>query len=146
MAYNTACIGWRGIVAIFKHFSGFGFFLLSGIILARSTTNTSVGQQIGENHTMTFDPTLILVLAATIVTGLLAGTSLDKAVVQLPARRRMSIHGFANFSRANDLGNGLFMYPAMGILAALLTMIAALSAFLRATSLAQAWPLYVAAL
>lgn len=95
---------------------------------------------------MAFDPTLILVLAATLVTGILAGISLDKAVVQLPARHRMGIIGFASFSRANDLGNGLFLYPAMGILAAVLTIIAAISAFLHTTSLAHAWLLYVAAL
>jgi len=95
---------------------------------------------------MIFDPTLILTLAATLVTGLLAGISLDKAVVQLPARRRMGILGFASFSRANDLGNGLLIYPATGILAAVLTIIAAISALLRATSLAHAWPIYVAAL
>ncbi len=95
---------------------------------------------------MTFELTLILILAATLVTGLLAGVSLDKAVVQLPARHRIGIIGFAGFSRANDLGNGLFMYPAMGIMAAALTIIAAISVFLRATPLTHAWPLYVAAL
>jgi hypothetical protein len=95
---------------------------------------------------MTFDPMLILILAATIVTGLLAGASLDKAVVQLPARHRMGIVAFAGFSRANDLGNGLFFYPAMGILAAALTFIAAISAFLRTTPLPYAWPLYAATL
>ena len=94
---------------------------------------------------MIFDLTLILILAATLITGLLAGISLDKVVVQLPARHRMDIRGFASFSRANDLGNGLFLYPALGILAALLTILAALSAFLRTTSLAHAWPIYVSA-
>jgi hypothetical protein len=95
---------------------------------------------------MTIDITLILILAATVVTGLLAGASLDKAIVQLPARHRMGVVGFAAFSRANDLGNGLIVYPALGISAALLTIIAALSAFLHGTPSAHAWPLYISAL
>jgi hypothetical protein len=89
---------------------------------------------------------LILILAATIVTGLLAGASLDKSIVQLPARQRMGVVGFAAFSRANDLGNGLIVYPALGIGAALLTIFAALAVFLRGIPLAQAWPLYLSAI
>ena len=65
---------------------------------------------------MTIDFTFILILAATILTGLLAGASLDKAIVQLPARHRMGVIGFAAFSKANDLGNGLIFYPVLGIL------------------------------
>jgi hypothetical protein len=82
---------------------------------------------------MIINLTLILILSATIVTGLLAGASLDKAVVQLPARHRMGVIGFAAFSRANDLGNGLIAYPVLGISAALLTIIAAFAAFLQST-------------
>ena len=94
---------------------------------------------------MTLDLTLILILAATVATGLLAGASLDKAIVQLPARHRMGMTEFANFSRANDLGNGLFVYPLMGIIAALLTILAALTVFLQRILLSHAWPVYVAA-
>ena len=94
---------------------------------------------------MSLNLTLILILAATVATGLLAGASLDKAVVQLPARHRMGITEFANFSRANDLGNGLVVYPLIGISAALLTIIAALTAFLQGILLSHAWPVYVAA-
>lgn len=95
---------------------------------------------------MTLDLTLILILAATVATGLLAGASLDKAIVQLPARHRMGVVGFAAFSRANDLGNGLIVYPVIGIGAALLTIIAALAVVLRGTPLTHAWPVYVSAL
>jgi len=95
---------------------------------------------------MTINLTFILILAATVVTGLLAGASLDKSIVQLPARHRMGVVGFAAFSRANDLGNGLIVYPVFGISAALLTIIAALAAFLQGTPLAHAWPLYISAL
>jgi hypothetical protein len=89
---------------------------------------------------------IILILAATVVTGLLAGASLDKALVQLPARHRMGTVGFAAFSQANDLGNGLIVYPALGISAALLTIIAALATFLQGTPLAHSWLLYISAL
>jgi hypothetical protein len=92
------------------------------------------------------DITFILILAATVVTGLLAGASLDKAIVQLPARHRMGVVGFAAFSRAADLGNGLIVYPILGISAALLTISAALSAFFQGTPLGQVWPLYISAI
>ncbi len=95
---------------------------------------------------MTIDFTFILILAATILTGLLAGASFDKAIVQLPARHRMGVIGFAAFSKANDLGNGLIFYPVLGNTAALLTFIASLVAFSRSTPLAHTWPLYISAL
>ncbi len=95
---------------------------------------------------MALNFTIILILAATVVTGLLAGVSLDKALVQLPARHRMGDVEFSAFSRANDLGNGLVLYPLLGISAALLTIGAALAAFLQEASLAHAWLLYVSAL
>jgi hypothetical protein len=89
--------------------------------------------------------TFTLILAATIITGLLAGISIDKSVVQLPARHRMGVVAFATFSRANDLGTGLIVYPVLGIAAALLTMFAALAAYLQGAAFAQAWPLYISA-
>ena len=95
---------------------------------------------------MTINLTLLLILAATLVTGLLAGASLDKAIVQLPARHRMGILEFATFSRANDLGNGLITYPVLGISSALLAILAALAAFLQKTPFQHAWPLYVSVL
>ena len=61
---------------------------------------------IGEIRIMAIDITFILILAAAVVTGLLAGVSLAKSIVQLPARHRMGIVEFAAFSRAADLGNG----------------------------------------
>lgn len=95
---------------------------------------------------MTVNLMLILMLAATLVTGLLAGASLDKAIVQLPARHRMGVLEFATFSRANDLGNGLIAYPVLGVSSALLVILAALVAFLQKTPSQHAWPLYVSAL
>ena len=94
---------------------------------------------------MAVNVTLVLILAATVVTGLLAGASLDKALVQLSARHRLGVIGFAAFSRANDLGNGLIAYPLFGIGAALLTIIAALAALLQNMPLALSAPLCISA-
>jgi hypothetical protein len=38
---NKACSGWWGFCAFYKHFSGFGLFLLSGIFPARPTTTNA---------------------------------------------------------------------------------------------------------
>ena len=77
---------------------------------------------------MSLDAPLILLAIATVLTGLLAGISLDKWVVQLPARHQIGIRPFAAFSRANDLGNGLVLYPVLGVGAAMVTIAAALIA------------------
>jgi hypothetical protein len=95
---------------------------------------------------MKIDITLILVFGATLMTGLLAGMSLDKSIVQLPARHRMGVVAFAAFSRANDLGNGLLAYPVLGIGSAILTIMAAIAAYWQGTSLTDAWMLYVSVL
>jgi hypothetical protein len=95
---------------------------------------------------MMIDLTLVLILAATVTTGLLAGIGLDKSIVQLPARHRLGVVAFAAFSRVNDLGNGLILYPMLGIGAAALTILAALSGYWRGTPVVHAWPLYISAL
>jgi hypothetical protein len=41
MPPNKACSGWWGFCGFDKHFSGFRFFLLSGIIPARPTTTNA---------------------------------------------------------------------------------------------------------
>ena len=56
--------------------------------------------------------------------GLLAGLSVDKVIVQLPARRRLGVVAYADYARAADLGGGLALYPIVGIGAAVLTIIA----------------------
>ena len=52
--------------------------------------------------------------------GLLAGASFDVAAVKLPTRHRIGSVAYANFARGNDLGNGLIVYPAAGVLAVVL--------------------------
>lgn len=63
-------------------------------------------------------------LAALVADGLLAGLSLDKVIVQLPARRRIGAVAYAAYARSADLGNGVAFYAAVGVGAALLTLAA----------------------
>jgi hypothetical protein len=94
---------------------------------------------------MVIDSTLVLIVTALIMTGLLAGASLDKSIVQLPARHRIGVVKFAAFSRANDLGNGVIAYPIIGIGAALLTIAAAVAAYWQGLSFTNAGALYLSA-
>jgi hypothetical protein len=72
---------------------------------------------------------LWLLLAATLANGLLAGASLDQSVKQLPARHRIGVEAYSEYSKAADLGNGIAWYATLGIGGALLTLIAAGVAF-----------------
>ncbi|TLZ90289.1 MAG: hypothetical protein E6K04_07525, partial [Methanobacteriota archaeon] len=56
---------------------------------------------------------LALLAVALILNGLLAGASLDKAITQLPARRKIGLRAMAEYHRATDLGPGLFLYPIL---------------------------------
>ena len=73
---------------------------------------------------------LFLLAVATAANGLLAGLNVDTALVKLPARRRIGVIAYATFARGNDLGNGLLVYPLLGVGAALLTVLTTLFAFL----------------
>jgi hypothetical protein len=70
------------------------------------------------------DSTLWLLVAAVIGNGLLAGASLDQVIKQLPARRRIGVVAFSDYSKAGDLGRGIAWYATLGIGAALLTVAA----------------------
>lgn len=63
-------------------------------------------------------------MAALVSDGILAGLSLDKVIVQLPARRRIGVTAYAAYARAADLGNGIAFYAAVGVGAAVLTLAA----------------------
>lgn len=67
---------------------------------------------------------LFLLVLATATNGLLAGLNVDTALVKLPARRRIGAVVYATFARGNDLGNGLVVYPLLGISALFLTVLA----------------------
>ena len=53
-------------------------------------------------------------MAALVADGILAGLSLDKVIVQLPARRRIGVTAYAAYARAADLGNGIAFYAGCG--------------------------------
>lgn len=61
-----------------------------------------------------------LLILSVIENGILAGVSFDVALVKLPTRKRIGPVAYAQFARGNDLGNGKFIYPLLGVLAALL--------------------------
>lgn len=94
---------------------------------------------------MAFDLTLVLLLAATAATGMLAGASLDQSIKQLPARHRIGMLAFSAYSRAADLGNGIVWYASIGIGAAVLTIAAAIAGYLRGAPATAALPLALAA-
>lgn len=65
-----------------------------------------------------------LAITALAANGILAGLSLDKVIIQLPARRQIGVTAYAAYARAADLGNGIAFYPAVGVGAAALTVAA----------------------
>lgn len=87
----------------------------------------------------------VLALIATGLDGILAGASLDQSIKQLPARRRIGAITYSVYARAADLGTGIIWYAALGIGAALLTIVAAIVALVQATPTSVALPLYLAA-
>lgn len=72
---------------------------------------------------------IFLMILATAMNGLLSGLNVDTALVKLPARRRIGAVAYATFARGNDLGNGLMVYPLLGVGAALLTLLATALAY-----------------
>lgn len=78
---------------------------------------------------MPIDLTFTLLIAATAATALLAGASLDQSIKQLPARHRIGVVAYSAYSRASDLGNGILFYGILGVGAALLSIVAAVSAY-----------------
>src|SRR5689334_23386951 len=71
---------------------------------------------------------MILAIA---MNGLLSGLNVDTALVKLPTRRRIGNVAYATFARGNDLGNGLIVYPILGIGSALLVFVATVVAYIQ---------------
>jgi hypothetical protein len=92
------------------------------------------------------DITFALIFAATIVIGLLSGASLDQSIKQLPARYRVGLTAYSQYSRASDLGNGILFYGILGVAAALLNIAAAIEAYLQEIPSQQSNLIYVGAL
>jgi hypothetical protein len=78
---------------------------------------------------------VFLIALATAINGLLAGLNTDTALVKLPARRRIGAVAYATFARGNDLGNGLVVYPLLGVGAALLIFLVTALAFVERSPL-----------
>jgi hypothetical protein len=70
-----------------------------------------------------------LLVITVLFNGILSGLSLDKVIVQLPARAPMGVVSYARYARAADLRNGVVFYAVTGICAAVLTIAAAIVAF-----------------
>ena len=87
-----------------------------------------------------------LITFATVINGLLAGLNVDTALVKLPARRRIGAVAYATFARGNDLGNGLLVYPLLGVGAALLTLLATVIAYIAHSPVEVVLPLSIASL
>jgi hypothetical protein len=73
--------------------------------------------------------TVLVVMAAVAVNGLLAGASLDQSVKQLPARKRIGAIAYSTYARAADLANGIPFYAVLGVGAAVLSVVAAVVAW-----------------
>ena len=85
-------------------------------------------------------------MAATVANGLLAGGSLIKSLVELPARHRIGLPAMAAYNRAVDLGPGLALYPTLGLGASALTFAAAFAIYLGGDVRGvAAWWAYIAA-
>ena len=89
---------------------------------------------------------MFLIALATAINGLLAGLNTDTALVKLPARRRIGAVAYATFARGNDLGNGLVVYPLLGVGAALLTVLATALAYIVRSPIEILLPLSIASL
>jgi len=60
------------------------------------------------------DVLAVLLIAAVLTNGLIAGASLDRSVVQLPARRKIGVPAYSAYSVAHELeGVGLIWYPGL---------------------------------
>ena len=89
---------------------------------------------------------VFLIASASAINGLLSGLNMDTALVKLPARRRIGAVAYATFARGNDLGNGLVVYPLLGIGAALLTVLATAAAYIERSPIEVLLPLSIASL
>ena len=87
----------------------------------------------------------VLVLLAVVPHLILAGSGVDRLVVQIPAWYRIGPVAFARYARVADMGNGYVLYPLLGISGPIFTW-AALAVAVAAKEGAHIWlPLAVAA-
>jgi hypothetical protein len=86
----------------------------------------------------------MLLAIATIVDGLLAGASVDQSVEQLPARHRIGVRAYQQYSQASHMANGRFWLIPLGIGGPVLRVAAALRASSQGLSAKRSLPTYVA--
>jgi hypothetical protein len=87
-----------------------------------------------------------LAVVAALSTGLLAGVTVNRALVQLPTWERIGLIPWANFTRAENVGLESVFYPVLGLAALLLTLAAAIAFRLdRGTRGSRGFPIYSAA-
>ena len=95
---------------------------------------------------MTSARTILLLFAATVLSGLLAGGVMDRVIVSGPAWHEMGAQAWLQYSRHADLGTGLIAYPIEGIGTPILIIAAIVSSYVdRKSRSAVVAPLYVAA-
>jgi hypothetical protein len=68
-----------------------------------------------------------LAVLTVLANGLIAGLSLDRSFVALPAWRQVGVEAWAAFSRHADLGRGMLLYPVLGLGGPLLAMATAVA-------------------
>ncbi len=92
--------------------------------------------------------TLRLVILATLVDSILAGTNVNRALVEMPAWQKTGARGWAAFSRHADLGQtGMLLYPLSAFASAILSLAAAVRFHLHGGEpSAAALPLHAAVL
>ncbi len=78
---------------------------------------------------MTSARTFSLLAAATVLSGWLAGAALDRAAVATPVWQTLGPEAWASFSRDAVFGTGLTMDAVVGVAAAALMLVAAVSVY-----------------
>lgn len=63
-----------------------------------------------------------LLLVAVALNAVTVGATLDQALKQLPARHRIGVVAFSDYSRAADLANGVVWYASLGVSTSVLTL------------------------
>jgi hypothetical protein len=87
----------------------------------------------------------IALMVSCFLLGLLAGETIERFIVQLPAWKHLDIRIWGEFSRHADLGNGLFVYPFEAIISLLLLATSSIILIVKKEIPSHiAWPTYVA--
>ena len=87
----------------------------------------------------------LLVTAACVLSGLMAGGNIDRYLVQVPGWRHLNILYWKEYSLHTDLGNGLLVYPIEAI-GSFLLLIASSIIVLTSGLKSVTWPIYLATL